>query len=348
MYMSNIFEILNDYHNTVFNRLNKLKNRCEKFDSEIVKKKEDKIKIQAELSLLFVRLSSVIESMVKRLNNNEDHMTIIKDAETAYRSIIEHSYMLTHYIIENTENRKTFYSQQGEDVYIYNNFINKVCPDGVFVELGAYDGLNYSNTKFFEDELKMSGILIEPSSSFTLLLKNRPNCKCYNVAINTKKEKVKFMGEWVTAGLVDTMHESFKNIWHKDSTEYYVDAEPISDIFERENVEYIDFISIDVEGGEEVVLKTMNFKIPTYVICIELDGHNLDKDEVCRQMLLDNGFTFNKRININEFWINENYYRKELLYDETRDKLKFMLSINEIGDFKHLENHIIEEVENAL
>jgi len=46
---------------------------------------------------------------------------------------------------------KTFYSQQGEDIYIYNNFINKICPDGLFVELGAMDGIVYSNTKFFED-----------------------------------------------------------------------------------------------------------------------------------------------------------------------------------------------------
>jgi hypothetical protein len=38
---------------------------------------------------------------------------------------------------------KIFYSQQGEDVYIYKNFINKVSPDGIFVELGAMDGICY-------------------------------------------------------------------------------------------------------------------------------------------------------------------------------------------------------------
>lgn len=53
-----------------------------------------------------------------------------------------------------------FYSQQGEDIYIYRNFINKQVPDGIFVELGAMNGVTYSNTKFFEDTLKMSGTLI--------------------------------------------------------------------------------------------------------------------------------------------------------------------------------------------
>ena len=30
----------------------------------------------------------------------------------------------------------TFYSQQGEDMYVFKKFINKVAPDGIFVELG--------------------------------------------------------------------------------------------------------------------------------------------------------------------------------------------------------------------
>ena len=42
-----------------------------------------------------------------------------------------------------------FYSQQGEDCYIFNNYINTQREDGTFVELGAMDGLWYSNTKFF-------------------------------------------------------------------------------------------------------------------------------------------------------------------------------------------------------
>ena len=58
----------------------------------------------------------------------------------------------------------TYYSQQGEDIYIYYNFINKICTDGIFIELGAMDGITYSNTKFFEDKLQFTGTLIEPTN----------------------------------------------------------------------------------------------------------------------------------------------------------------------------------------
>jgi hypothetical protein len=53
------------------------------------------------------------------------------------------------------------YSQCEEDIFLNENiFKNKT--NGVYIELGALDGILYSNTKFFEDTLNWSGILIEP------------------------------------------------------------------------------------------------------------------------------------------------------------------------------------------
>lgn len=240
-----------------------------------------------------------------------------------------------------------YYSQQGEDIYIYRNFINKEVPDGIFVELGAMNGITYSNTKFFEDTLQMSGTLIEPTRQYLELLKNRPKCKNYNIAVNYTKNQVKILGNYATAGLVETMHENFKNKWHRNSLEYYVDGEPFSVILNKSNITYIDLLTIDVEGGEEVVLKTMDFNIPVYVICIELDSHNIEKDERCRQILINNGFSFDKRICINEFWINHNYYRKDLLYDKSVQKKSFS-NIYELGHFHHLQKNCANEVQNNL
>lgn len=240
-----------------------------------------------------------------------------------------------------------FYSQQGEDIYIYRNFINKEVPDGIFVELGAMDGIKYSNTKFFEDTLKMKGTLIEPTSQYFQLIDNRPQCKNYNTAVHYTKDKVKFLGDYATAGLTETMHENFKTIWHQNSSEYYVEGEPFSDILHKSNLTYIDLLSIDVEGGEEVVLKTMDFTIPVYLICIELDGHNIEKDERCRQILIQNGFSFDRKICINEFWVNPHYHRKNLLYDDSIPKKEF-INIYELGHFHFLERHCAEEVQQNL
>lgn len=242
----------------------------------------------------------------------------------------------------------TYFSQQGEDIYIYYNFINKITPDGIFVELGAMNGITYSNTKFFEDTLKFTGTLIEPTKQYDELILNRPKCKCYNIAVNYNKEKVKFIGCHATAGMTCTMHDTFRTRLHSHSNEYYVDGEPISEIFEKSDIKYIDLMTIDVEGGEQVVLETINFNIPIYIICIELDGCNKEKDEKCRQILTQNGFTFDKQFCINEFWVNNNYYRKSLLYDSSIIPCRTFSSIRELGHFPFIEKHVISDVENAL
>lgn len=243
---------------------------------------------------------------------------------------------------------EVFYSQQGEDIYVYRNFINKIAPDGVFVELGAMDGITYSNTKFFEDALQFSGTLIEPTAQYAKLASNRPRSKCHNVAVHYKKEPVKFLGDFATAGLVDTMNSKFRQIWHPSSKEYFVNGEPICDILKKDDRAYIDFLSIDVEGGEQVVLETLDFSVPIYVVCIELDGHNPEKDVNCRTILQKNGFTFKKRFSINEFWVNDNYFRKDIVYDKNKTYPQFTKYIYEIGHFPFLEKHIVSIVEDVL
>jgi len=243
---------------------------------------------------------------------------------------------------------KVFYSQQGEDVYVFSRFINKPCPDGIFVELGAMDGVLYSNTKFFEDQLQMHGTLIEPTREYEKLIQYRPGCHCYRLAVSRETGPVRFLGEHATAGLVDTMDDHFRRNWHPSPREYLVEGAPFSSILAKSNIAYIDFLSIDVEGGEEVVLSTMDFSIPVYVVCIELDDYNPKKDDRCRDILRQNGFAFQERIAINEFWVNPQYSRKSLLYDETLPKPTFVRSIDEIGRFPFLEKHVRPEVERAL
>lgn len=52
--------------------------------------------------------------------------------------------------------------QEGQDKWINERvFRNK--PNGVFVDLGCYDGITYSNTWYFEKMLNWTGICVEPN-----------------------------------------------------------------------------------------------------------------------------------------------------------------------------------------
>jgi hypothetical protein len=99
-----------------------------------------------------------------------------------------------------------FYSQQGEDKEIFEQYYkSRHKKNGIFVELGALDGITYSNTKFFEDTLKWRGILIEPVvENYEKLIKNRPGCFHYNCAVGLPG-KALFVGGSATAGMLHTM-----------------------------------------------------------------------------------------------------------------------------------------------
>lgn len=204
-----------------------------------------------------------------------------------------------------------FYSQQGEDKIIYEMYYkNNRKKGGVFVELGAMDGIDYSNTKFFEDVLGWKGILIEPvPKMYQRLKKNRHSCHTYNCAISTKN-KALFTGDYGTAGIVETMAEAFKNEWHagaKKENCYEVECRQMSAIINETGLNKIDLFALDVEGGELEVLRTIDWDNTNIdLFLIELDGHSHEKDSACRRILEDRGFRFEKRIGINDLWENTN------------------------------------------
>ena len=88
-----------------------------------------------------------------------------------------------------------FYSQNGQDHIIYNNFFVSKKDKGVFIEIGADNGIDNSNTLFFEESLGWEGICIEPRpKAFAKLTENR-NCLCKCAAISNKNGVSSFYSE---------------------------------------------------------------------------------------------------------------------------------------------------------
>lgn len=248
---------------------------------------------------------------------------------------------------------KLFYSQQGEDILILLKYINKYVEDGIYLELGAVDGVVYSNTKFFEDNLGFTGVLIEPQfNMFENLRKNRPKNILVNKAISNVNEEVEFLGNNPCGGIKKNMANKFINNWHKNSKSYIVKTEKISNILEKNSIKYIDLFILDVEGGELDVVKTINFEeVEIYLFCIELDGHNCEKDNKCRNILKEKGFEFCEKFQINEFWINKNYSKIDRLYD-SKKKLKFSgmnnKKMSNLGYHIFTEKHLIQSINKYL
>jgi hypothetical protein len=60
------------------------------------------------------------------------------------------------------------------------------------------------------------------------------------------------------------------------------------------------------------VLTTIDWdKVNIHIILIELDGYDQEKDDACRDILVQHGFRFDRRIGNNDLWENPLFYSPE-------------------------------------
>jgi FkbM family methyltransferase len=205
-----------------------------------------------------------------------------------------------------------FYSQQDEDKYIIQYLLKDKITDGTFLEIGACDGVLYSNSKTLEDYFNFTGILIEPQPLFySQLVINRKNCKCYNYAVsNSDDEFIEFIGNNAEGGIVNNTNTDISK--YTNWTPYKVKNSKMKDIITKSEFKYIDFMIIDVEGSELELLHSIDFKFPIFCIIIEAHSNEQDKNKIFGEYLKSNGFTYIERQRGNEVWINKKYFRKHL------------------------------------
>ena len=190
------------------------------------------------------------------------------------------------------------YSQMGEDVYVLSRWFCDVCPRN-YVEIGAHDGIRFSNTKMLEAESHFGGLLIEahPLSGRCLARSRGRSGRNFivNEAVCPKVGEVVFSGAPIaTAGVRAEMASGFQRRWNRygelRSYNYTVPCRPLSDMLRLAGLKEIHLFSLDVEGAELSVLQTMDWTIPVHVWLVELDGFNRGKDSAVRALLGDHGY----------------------------------------------------------
>jgi len=170
-----------------------------------------------------------------------------------------------------------FCSQYGQDKYIYETyFYGKT--NGCYVDIGAYDGIKLSNTYLF-DSLGWCGYCFEPFKEvFDKLEINRPNSKNFNVAVGHKNAKVTFLkviGEpEMLSGVLDyydNQHllrinkEVYETKGNKDGV--IVDMITLDSIIPPHTE--IDYLSLDTEGGESLILENILQTFSPKIISVE-------------------------------------------------------------------------------
>jgi FkbM family methyltransferase len=174
----------------------------------------------------------------------------------------------------------------------YSNSLNRIdlqitnlfneMKGGFFLEIGAADGVDCSNTYLLEKKYNWKGILIEPLvEQFILCKKIRKKSIVENYILTNEKEKDNIfrisdeglMSRVIVENEEGSYSEYFEKISYKEKKpSKIVENKTLTQILNDHSIENVDIMSLDVEGYEYKLLEGYdhNTKIINYLI-VEAD-----------------------------------------------------------------------------
>lgn len=235
---------------------------------------------------------------------NKNHTCII-----ATLLLLMHNFLIFSY--EYPRPVDGYYSQKGQDKYL-NEKLFKGKKNGFFVDIGAHDGISFSNTYFFEKNLDWEGVCVDPNPNVFIKLKENRRCICEQLCISDSNEKRPFL---LCSGYILEMYSGLLdnydprhldridqeiNLFGGDKTVIFVDCSTLQNLLDKHHISYIDFLSMDIEGGEEDAIKSIDFeRVIIDVIVIENNFNELR----IKEYLQDNGYELVTHIGKDDIYV---------------------------------------------
>lgn len=252
------------------------------------------------LSWVGAYLSNTIELVYFPNKKRELHETFCKPIEnTVYYDIIkctknELEKLFGIYIIDTY----SITNYKGEPITnILVDYIKDI-KNGFYIEVGAYDGIFQSSTKFIEDKFAWSGILIEPSlNAYIELEKNRQSNILINKCIVSNKYTLDKIQGAFNCGPMSSVN-NIRSLPNVNLIE--VPCDTLANIINIFNVKHIDLLSINTEGYEFEVLEGLDIKVnrPTYIL---ITIFKKSKEKVFNYLELNNYWVIENVTNYNLF-----------------------------------------------
>lgn len=209
------------------------------------------------------------------------------------------------------ETKKNYYGLDKLDKQI-ENYLDY--DNGFYVELGANDGIQQSNTYYFEQYRGWKGILIEPiGQRYLECFKNRStNNKIFCNACVSFQYKEKFVeltysnlmttATDLESDLINPLEHAKKGLKYIPNKENnYTFGSPAvtlnSILIKSDAPRKIDFLSLDVEGAEIEVLRGIDHKKFRFkYMCIESRNN-----EKLTQYLIENDYIFVEKLSKHDY-----------------------------------------------
>ena len=221
------------------------------------------------------------------------------------------------YLIIYPNYSKDSFSQAGEDLIIDFLFQTVGISKPVYLELGTNNPYFGNNTYLFYLR-GAKGVLVEPDySEIPLIQKLRSKDKILNIGVGLINQKEADFYIFETIGL-NTFSREEAEIRQKTGKNKIINVikvplKSINEIIAENFDTYPDFLSIDIEGLDLSVLKTLDFnKYPIPVICAETctysENHIKPKDYSTIEFMLSKGYFVYADTYINSIFVDIEWF----------------------------------------
>ncbi len=200
----------------------------------------------------------------------------------------------------------TFRAQNGEDRWLDTYFGHN--RNGFFVDIGAYNGVDLSNSYHFE-QIGWTGVLVEPDPEHAAHCHAaRPRSHSFHCAAVSSSEineitfhRVQSAGVYSTTNLTPEHAQRLSGMGCalKPIT---VPARTLDSILEEIRTTMVDFVSIDVEGAELDVLQGFDIERwkPTIVV---IESNSKSRPSAIRDYFVRYGYAYQHSIDVNDFYL---------------------------------------------
>lgn len=183
-------------------------------------------------------------------------------------------------------------SQLRQDLFVLSEAKYKI--GGYYVEFGATNGIDLSNTYLLETEFSWRGILAEPAKVWKKKLhENRPNASIETLCVWKDSNSSLTFNE-TDAPELSTIDIFSDEDEHKNARrigkKYEVQTISLHDLLKKHQApKYIDYLSIDTEGSEFEILNAFDFEKYSFGI-ITVEHNNTPQREMIFALLTSNGY----------------------------------------------------------
>src|SRR5258707_13645458 len=200
-----------------------------------------------------------------------------------------------------TANGDQYKSQYMQDILL-DRWLFVGIAGGTFVDIGAHDGVAYSNSFVFEKLRGWRGVCVEPNPTvFAQLAVNR-QCTTLNCCVSDAAGTVPFLKisgySEMLSGMVDKYEPEHRERVERELKQFGGSSEVIpiqtrtlNDIMAESGFAEITYLSIDTEGSELAILQSIDFKhLFVHAITVEYNFDHVKTRMI--SLMRANGFDY--------------------------------------------------------